>query len=91
MNEQSVALRRELSTEMGTFSAGCVFLAERVGADWRLNLVPSRDGSPGHTVIVADSDVYCLTAGLRRVGQYGLIPTQLDRAGFARHIGRGAV
>jgi hypothetical protein len=53
-----VVLRRELDTEMGTFSAGCVFPAVRAGAGWRLDLLAS------HTVIVADADVYPSVAGL---------------------------
>lgn len=64
MTQQRVALRRELSTEMGTFSAGCVFHAVRSGQGWRLDLLAARDGGPAHTVIVTDADVYPCAAGL---------------------------
>lgn len=64
MTQQRVALRRELLTPMGTFSAGCVFRAVRAGEGWQLDLLPSRAGGPAHTVIVPDADVYPSAAGL---------------------------
>lgn len=64
MTQQCVALRHELSTDMGTFSAGCVFRAVRARGGWQLDLLPTRDGAPAHTVIVADTDVYPSVGGL---------------------------
>lgn len=64
MTQQRVALRCELLTPMGTFAAGCVFGAVRAGAGWQLDLLPTREGAPVHTVIVPDADVYPSGAGL---------------------------
>lgn len=64
MTQQCVALRHELCTEMGTFSAGCVFPAVRAGQGWRLELLRTRVGGPVHAVIVDDADVYPSDAGL---------------------------
>lgn len=64
VTQQRVALRRELLTDVGTFSAGCVFWAVRAGQDWRLDLLTARDGASARTVIVSDADVCTSGEGL---------------------------
>lgn len=82
MTDQRVVLCRELSTDIGTFSSGCTFEAERVGKRWRLNLLLSRAGGPDHSVIVADTDVYPVNA----VGQLVDAAAAEQQYRFARNM-----